>query len=368
MGDQAAEAILLSEEVGAVGVSYRALAISLIRGAIAISIFVALVLLRKKVADGILKLINVLGAGLDDKVRQSASEELAGPISFICIMIGTYVAGLLTDMPDYIEDGFHHLMQSLINILVFWIIYRLIDPVLKFLHQHGTHSFGEELQKVVGDLSKAFILILGFLSVLQAWGINVSAFLAGLGLVGMAVALAAQDTFRNLFGSFVIFADKAFQTGDWIKTPDVEGTVMSVGLRTTSIRNFDTSVVLIPNGNLANSTITNFNKCSQRRINWTLPITGATATALENIVRRLNEYIRNHPDIEKEKQPIIIRLDSFGENCVQLFCYFFTKTTDWIPYLEIKEGILLEFKKIVAEEKASFGVPTRLVLLNEINK
>jgi len=186
--------------------------------------------------------------------------------------------------------------------------------------------------------------------------------------VGMAVALAAQDTFRNLFGSFVLFADKAFQTDDWIKTPEVEGTVESVGLRTTAIRNFDTSVVLIPNGNLANTTITNFNKCAQRRIVWTLPITGATATALENIVRRLNQYIENHPDIEKEKQPIVIRLDSFGENCINLFCYFFTKTTEWLPYLEIKEGILLEFKKIVAEEKASFGVPTRLVLLNEINK
>jgi len=160
-----------------------------------------------------------------------------------------------------------------------------------------------------------------------------------------------------------MFADKSFNKGDWICTPQVEGIVEEVGLRTTHIRQFDTSLILIPNSTLANSQITNFNKCTLRRISWSLPIAGdATAEQLLAVKKNILNYLRSDNDIDKGL--IIVNLDEFGENCVKLFCYFFTPIIDWIPFMIKKEQIILKFARIVEEAGTKFGVPTRAVLLD----
>jgi len=214
------------------------------------------------------------------------------------------------------------------------------------------------MRQVIIDLLKLGVLCVGFLALLQAWGVNVGSFLAGLGLVGMAVALAAQDTMKNLFASVAMFADKAFKEGDWILTPEVEGTVESVSLRTTGIRNFDTSLVLIPNSNLANGTIINFGNCTLRRVVWSLPITAPNEEKFESVTDKLDKYVRAHPKVPKD-QTIIVKLDELGEACVKLFAYFYVDETNWVPFMEIKQQILLDFLKIVQDEGCGFGVPTR---------
>jgi len=259
---------------------------------------------------------------------------------------------------------FNNIIKSLLDVLVFWIIYGAIGPVSHIIQKTGTGTVGEEVRKVLVDLAKGLVFVLGFLSILQFWGINVGAFLAGLGLVGMAVALAAQDTMKNLFASVAMFADKSFSKGDWILTPSVEGIVEDVGLRTTLVRQFDTSLVLIPNSTLANASITNFNKCTLRRISWTLPIAGdASADQLVQVVEGLKKYLREHPGVDQTT--IIVSLDTFGENCVNLFTYFFLKEMRWKEFMEEKELVLLQFAKIVEDAGTGFGVPTRYVMLKD---
>jgi len=364
-----AEKIVIAEEVPPdQPVDYAHLPITLLRSTVAIVVLVSLILLRSTVAKGVVGIIHMLASGLNPEVQQKLANKVVAPVSYGCILGGVYLAGIIFDLPDFLQEAFDHVVQSLLNVFVFWLAYSAVSPVAILIQKSSSNTFGDEMRKVVTDLIKAVVLVLGFLSVLQAWGINVSAFLAGLGLVGMAVALAAQDTFRNLFGSIVLFADGSLKQGDWIQTPEVEGVVERVGLRTTQIRNFDTSLVLIPNANLAGATI---NKRALRRINWTLPIGGGNSKSLREIVNRVEKFLEENPKVAKvdEKgQPmtLIVALDKFGENCVEMFVYFFLIAgLSWADFMAVKQDIILNFKKIVAEEGASFGVPTRLVLLNK---
>lgn len=249
--------------------------------------------------------------------------------------------------------------------MVFWVLFQSVQPVSEVLQKTGTGQFSDEIRQVVVDLIKIAIVCVGILTLLQAWGVNVAAFLAGLGLVGMAVALAAQDTMKNLFASVAMFADKSFKKDDWILTPEVEGFVETVSLRTTTIRNFDTSTVVIPNANLANGTIINFNNCLQRRITWTLPITATSNERFVSVAEKLEKYVHAHPKVDK-KGTIIVNLDEFGEACIKLFVYFMVNETAWLPFMEIKQQILLDFLRIVEEEKCAFGVPTRFVRVHNV--
>jgi len=192
-------------------------------------------------------------------------------------------------------------------------------------------------------------------------------FLAGLGLIGMAIALAAQDTMSNLFGTVVILADGLFQDGDWIKTPDVEGIVHKFGVRMTIITGFDTTQITIPNSNLANSCIVNFSRCPARQVSWNLPIVGNVADNFIRVVTGFKDHLKKleQQGVVSSKDFLIVALDKFGVACIEVFVLFFTNETRWLQYMEIKEKIILEFNKIVEESGCHFGVPTKAILLND---
>jgi MscS family membrane protein len=334
--------------------------------AIAIGVLVASIILRGFVTKFVTSIISgFVGQGDEKKRTEEISKVLSGPLSFITILFGLVVGRYLVDLPDDLEEHFDNIVKSLLDVLVFWIIYGAITPVSQIIHQTSTGSVSEEVRKVLVDMAKGLVFILGFLSILQFWGINVAAFLASLGLIGVAVGLAAQDTMKNLFASITMFADKSFTKGDWIKTPDVEGIVEEVSLRTTAVRQFDCSLVIINNSSLANSALTNFNKCNERRIVWTLGIAGdASAEQLIKVVEDVRKYLRSHPGVSQTSS-LIVSLDSFGENCINLFTYFFLKETRWREFMEEKELILLHFAKIVEDAGTAFGVPTRYVMLKD---
>jgi len=184
-----------------------------IRWVFAIGVLVAAVLLRGFVSHSISSVIGgVVGkVGRKEEHKKKVVDALSGPISFTCIVAGVYLAVHFADIPDDLEPIFDNIIKSLLDILVFWIVFDLIEPISVIIQKTGTGQLKEEVRKVLVDLSKGLIVILGFLSILQFWGINVAAFLAGFGLVGMAVALAAQDTMKNFFASVAMFADKSFQ-------------------------------------------------------------------------------------------------------------------------------------------------------------
>jgi len=342
---------------------------------VAVALIVGTFFLRGIIVDNVLKLIKTF---LPDQNEHKLREFLGGPISFLSVVTAVFIARFLVDLPPKYDELMGHAHITCWNIIIFYLVYVAIDPVSKLIAETGSKSMADEIREITVKVIKLLVLIIGFLSVLDAWGVNVSAFLAGLGLVGMAVALAAGDTMKNFFGSVVVLADKIFSKGNWIKTPQVEGIVEKFGLRTTVIRGFDDSVIHIPNATLADTTIVNFSKCDVRQITWTLPL-GCPITEKQatGYVKDLQEYLDNHPDViheyttqidqEKKTKPVIVQLDEFGENCIKLFVYFFVRETAWIPYLKVKRDILLEFKRKADEHGVGFGVPTRSIFVHKVH-
>ena len=191
--------------------------------------------------------------------------------------------------------------------------------------------------------------------------------MASLGLVGMAFALAAKDTAANLFGSLVIFTDRPFKIGDWIQTPQVEGTVENIGIRSTRVRAFTQALISVPNATIANSPITNWSKMGRRRIKTRLGLTySTTKEQMQNILEGLRAMLKNHPDIHDDT--IMVRFDEFGDSSLSIFCYFFTTTTNWAKFLETKEDVNFKIMEIVEKNGSSFAFPSQSIYVESMPK
>ncbi len=216
----------------------------------------------------------------------------------------------------------------------------------------------KDIENFIVKTLRVIVIALGLMTFLQAWGINVSAFIASLGLGGLAFALAAKDTAANLFGSLVLFTDRPFKIGDWVQTDDAEGYVEDIGIRSTKIRTFAQALITVPNATIANSAITNWTRMGKRRIRMRLGLTYSTTTEqMEKILRDIRTYLENNEDIHP--QTIMIYFDEFGASSLNIFCYFFTKTTVWKEYLAVREQVNLELMRIVEKNGASFAFPTQ---------
>jgi len=193
------------------------------------------------------------------------------------------------------------------------------------------------------------------------WGFNVAAVLGSLGLVGMAVALGAQSFIGNMFAGLTIFLDRMFEKGNWIKTPDVEGTVEDIGFRATKVRRFDKALVTIPNSKLASEALINFSRMTQRRIYWSIGVEyRTTKEQLRDIIQDISDYLHSHPDFETDptKTKTFVYLDSFGASSIDLMLYCFTKTTEWGEWLAVKEQLAYKVKEIVEGHGTSFAFPS----------
>ena len=212
---------------------------------------------------------------------------------------------------------------------------------------------------------KLVLMTMGFVVIVQEWGYDFTGFLASLGLGGLAFALAAKDTAANLFGSLVIFSDKPFDVGDWIQTPSVEGTVESIGIRSTRVRTFAKALVAVPNATLANSPITNWSRMNMRRIKMTIGLTYSTSsTQMQSILDQTRTMLQNDPDINQKT--ILINFTDFQDSALGIFCYFFTNTTNWQEYLMVRERINLCIMKIVEDNKAGFAFPSQSVYIESL--
>ncbi len=303
-----------------------------------------------------------------NKYDDDVLDAMKSPVDFLFILIGAYFAKSVLVLAGEISLVLDHLIRSGFIFVIFWGLINILNHLTIHIHKI-TNKFGD---KISGDVAnfviksiRFFIIIIGFIAILQEWGYNVSGFLASLGLVGMAFALAAKDTAANLFGSLVIFTDKPFKVGDWIMTPQVEGTIETIGIRSTKVRTFAQALVTVPNAILANSAILNWSAMGKRRIKMNVGLTYDTkGEVVEKIVNDIKEMLINHPDIHKET--IHIYFTSFGASSLDIFCYYFTITTNWGEFMKVQEDTNLKIMQIVEQNGSSFAFPTRtLHMINE---
>lgn len=290
------------------------------------------------------------------------------PLRLVFVLLGFYgmlaFLSLSAEVDAYISRFFH----SMGAFTLFWALFRAADSFSGFLHEHE----GKVANRLSSDLALFFvkalkfvIIVMGFVLIVQEWGYNFTGFLASLGLGGLAFALAAKDTAANLFGSLVIFSDKPFDVGDWVKTPDVEGTVEAIGMRSTRIRTFDKALVAVPNATLANSPITNWSRMTMRRIKMTVGVTySTTSSQMQKILSDIRTLLKEDEGINQ--QTVMVNFTDFQDSSLGIFCYFFTNTTNWQEYLTVRERINLAIMKIVEENGTSFAFPSQSLYIEAL--
>jgi MscS family membrane protein len=208
------------------------------------------------------------------------------------------------------------------------------------------------------------IIILAILLVIiiGEWGYDVSGLIAGLGLGGLAVSLAAQDTIANVFGFSAIVADRPFVVGEVIKTPDVEGTVEHVGLRSTRVRQPDQALVTLPNSKLVSSAILNWSRLSKRWLNLTLRIDyNANSQQIQSLIERLRTTLAEREHVETDS--VVVFFTNFGDQALEVLVRCYIMLPDWTDFSREKEAINLEIMRIIEELDLSIALPNRTVFI-----
>lgn len=332
---------------------------------VALGIFLFFLFLQRFLAQ---KIIQVL-AKLTQKTTTEFDDQLVNaferPLQLFFVALGAYLA--LNYLPLNVSQNLlvSKLFRSALIVLITYGCYNMVG-----YHQIDgsglTRWFGIELDKIlVPFISKAIrvlIVFLGFTIVAGEWDFDVNGFLAGLGLGGLAFALAAQDTAANIVGGFVIITDKPFSIGDWIQTAGLEGTVEDINFRSTKIRTFADALVVVPNSTLAKEPITNWSRMGRRRINFNLKVTYTTPRdSLERAVTKIRTMLEEHPEIHK--RTIFVHFDKFGEHGYEIFLYFFTKSTVWGEFLRVKEDVNFKIAEILESEGVSVALPSTSIYM-----
>lgn len=246
--------------------------------------------------------------------------------------------------------------------LLTWFISRLVKRCEQILISPVKMKHPMDLTTVsaVGKLIKASLLIISALVVLQTIGVSISGILAFGGIGGIAVGFAAKDLLANFFGGLMIYLDRPFSVGDWVRSPDkeIEGTVEHIGWRQTRIRTFDKRPLYVPNATFSLISVENPSRMSHRRIYEKIGIRYDDVDALASIMNDIKAMLKTHPDIDSS-QTMIVNFNELGPSSLDFFVYTFTKTTNWIKFHEVKQDILLNIIDIISNHKAELAFPTQ---------
>ena len=219
----------------------------------------------------------------------------------------------------------------------------------------------EATYEAIAKIIRLSIIITSGLIILQTFGFSISGVLAFGGIGGVAVGFAAKDMLANFFGGLMIYLDRPFRKGDWIRSPDreIEGTVENIGWRQTSIRNFRKNVIYIPNSVFMNIIVENPSRMTHRRIREVIGLRYKDMPKMVAIVNDVKEMILNHNNID-HAQTTIVNFDSYNDSSIDFFIITYANTTEWVKYHEIKQDVLIKIGKIIENNNAEIAFPTRV--------
>jgi MscS family membrane protein len=287
---------------------------------------------------------------------------ISNPIKNLIVLVGIYLA-----LQNCLPGTFNFLLGSLFRSGIIFLFASAIYGLISYSAENQEEIdriFNREVDRILipflSKVLKFIVLALAFVAIASTWGYDVNGFIAGLGLGGLAFALAAKDLLANIFSGIIIITDKPFSIGDWVKTSVVEGTIEDINFRSTKIRAFDQALVTVPNSNLVNDPIINFTKRSMRRITFQIGVVYSTPSyKLKECIAEIEKILREHPDIDKKT--IFVKFDAFGDSALQLFLYFFITTIVWEEYLNIKQDINLKIMELLENEGVSIAFPSTSV-------
>lgn len=338
------------------------------RGVMALAILVLAFLLRGLVAKLIAVTIGKIAGRTKTDFDDQVVAALKKPLTLLPIAAGVFFAAQALGASGELDEFAVLLTRSLVIAAIFWALLRLIGPVLDLL-KGVRHVLGETFLDWMKRILKAIIFFVGGAAVLDVWGVPVLPFLASLSLLSVAVALGAQDLFKNLIGGMTIIGERRLSKGDWIFVDGVvEGIVEDVSFRSTVVRRFDKAPVYVPNAKLADNPLTNFSRMTHRRIYWKIGLEYRTSDEqLANIRKAIEDYIANNDDFAPAADvSTFVHIDEFSDSAVNVMVYCFTKTTTWGEWLAIKEQLAFFVKKTVEAEGAAFAFPSRSLYFEKL--
>jgi MscS family membrane protein len=292
-------------------------------------------------------------------------EAIIPPVNALILVYGLFLAVTALNIP--ITEFIINALRITLAVVVVWIIYRLCSPgaeVLRDLMAKSEESLAIQFAPILRKAMRITIVLVGGIMIVQNLGYSVGSLLAGLGVGGLAIALAAQETVSNLFGTLVMFTDKPFKVGDWIQFKEVDGDVESIGLRSTRVRTWAKSLKIIPNKMLTSEIIENWSVMPKRRVRMTIGLTyDSPPEKIEELVERIYDILKSDNDINQEY--MIVSFSDFGASHLEIFIYYFTVSIAWADYMHARQRVNLEIMKLVQKLGLSFAFPSQTVYFGD---
>lgn len=317
----------------------------------------------------------LINAYLDRQQRpliKTFTTAMHAPISFYIWVSGSVLAlntiiatfKVMDELMPYI-NGFK---STLAVVAVAWFAIRWVHGIEQYVKKLGRKDsrWDPVSLEALAKIFKLTVFVITGVFVLTSMGVNLTGLIAFGGVGGIAVGFAAKDFIGNLIGGLMLYLDKPFVTGEWIRSPDkqIEGIVESIGWRMTVIRTFDKRPLYIPNGVFSSISIENPSRMTYRRIKEHIGIRYSDIDKMEKIVAEIKQMLLDHQEIATD-QTIIVNFDVFNASSLDIFIYVFTKTTNWVKYHQVRQDVFLEISRIVANNGAEFAFPSRSLYVED---
>lgn len=299
------------------------------------------------------------------------------PGSFSLLLWGMAIFTILSVFNKAYNGSYHDgisTVRAIFLVLVFTAFFlkvsknleRSIINNVKDAPKGERHAIDQTTALALGKISQVVICLIGFLIALPTLGYSISGILAFGGAGALVISLAAQNLLSNFFGGLMIYLDRPFAIGDWIRSPDqnIEGTVEHMGWRVTRIRTFDKRPLYVPNSVFTKVSVENPSRMWNRRIKSSIGVRYCDINKVPIITERVKKYLRGHPEID-QNMTLIVAFNEFNSSSLDLLIYTFTKTTVWIRFHEIKQEVYLGIAKIIEEEGAEVAFPTSTIHLGD---
>ena len=332
---------------------------------IGIGIFFIFLVFRGIISKVIIKRLEAIAKKTTNKLDDTFVHAMEGPARFLPIVLGFFIASYYMSFSEDARAAVDTINRTLITILIFWLIHQIIEPISYILSGLDKMLTRELIGWIIKSL-KILIFILGLAAVLELWGIKIGPIIAGLGLFGVAVALGAQDLFKNLISGILVLVEKRFKIGDWILVEGIiEGIVEKIGFRSTVLRKFDKSLAIIPNFQFAENAVINISETTNWRIDWAITLQyDTTVNQLKKIRNEIESHIKKSDDFDNAVG-VAVRIEKFSDSSIDMRVRCFTTSNSFSTWLEVKEKLAIEIKQIVEANSAAFAFPSQSIYIEK---
>ncbi|QQK76798.1 mechanosensitive ion channel family protein [Salicibibacter cibarius] len=281
------------------------------------------------------------------------------PMRMLIVVLGVYFAVMYLNLQPDVMVVVNRLLRTFLIVFFGWGFFNFSGTSSDLFTRLGRKVDGDQDSMLIPFISRVLrglIIVLMFTVIAMEWDYDINGFIAGLGLGGLAFALAAQDTIANFFGGIILVTEKPFKRGDWVETSTIEGVVEDIAFRSTKVRTFAEGLVTIPNSTIANDSITNWSEMRTRQVFSSIYLKyNSPVENVRNVLKRVDQELRDSPEVHPEEIEVYVR--EFEEYGMEMLVYYFTNATPWTEWLKVKEYFNMRILEILEEENVEIAIP-----------